>query len=90
MFLVALTQSSELGAGDQAGAGALGFAGVVGFLIAYVVMLVGAQLVSLFLLSGIEHLVLQLSGEKNLLGYSTTVRAHALGLAPWVFEASSH
>jgi hypothetical protein len=80
VMIAGLAESKKLG-GAEAG---IGVGAMIGILIFYIGFIIGMQLVTLFVLAAIEHLVLHLLGEKNLAGYTTTVRAHALGLAPYM------
>jgi hypothetical protein len=74
------TQSEKLGAGLGAAEGAI----MLFVLAFYVVGIFAGQIATVLVLGGIEHVVLRLLGERALAGYSVTVRAHALGLAPYV------
>jgi len=62
----------------------LGVVGAIVVFVFYVVLIIGMQIVSLFGLAGIEHLALHLMGEREIGGYTSTLRAHALGLAPFM------
>lgn len=80
-LLVAASESSKGLNGPGLGIGVVG--GIAVFLI-YLVMLIGIQIASVFGLAGIEHLVLHLTGEREIGGYTATLRAHVLGLAPFI------
>lgn len=80
MLLFAANESSSKLGGAEFGVGAVG---AIAIFIFYLLFLVGIQIVSMFVLSGIEHLVLQLAGERDLGAYTVTLRAHALGMAPF-------
>ncbi|MBL8949536.1 MAG: hypothetical protein JNK82_02080 [Myxococcaceae bacterium] len=79
--LVFATNESSKGLGGPGMA--LGGVGMVVALVFYIVLAIGIQIVSLFGLAGVEHLVLHLAGEREIGGYTATLRAHALGLAPF-------
>ncbi len=81
MLLFAASESQKGLTGSGLGIGAVG---AIFVFIFYLVLLVGIQIVSLFALAGIEHLVLHLTGEREIGGYTSTLRAHALGLAPFM------
>lgn len=78
--VAALTKSWS-GVDKSAVVGLLG--GILGFGI-FLFIFVAFQLVMLFVLSGIEHIVLTLTGERDLGPYTVTLRSHALSLAPYV------
>src|SRR5262249_11342835 len=50
----------------------------------YMGLALASQIGALFVLAGTEHLTLMILGGKNLGGYTVTVRAHALGLSPYL------
>src|SRR5439155_13000944 len=76
---VGFAGSKELG-----GETAIGGAVAVLLFVVYVGFLFGAQLAAVFILSGLEHFVLRISGERELGPFTVTLRAHALGLSPYV------
>lgn len=81
LLATAMSSNDSMGGAPAAGIGAIG--GVIGLII-YFGILLGAQVAMLFVLAGIEHLVLKVTGEPNLGSYETTLRAHSLALAPYV------
>ncbi len=81
MLIATLSKSKEEMGGGELGVGAVAS---IAIFIVYALMAVGGQVVSLFVLAGIEHVVLSIAGEKELGPYTVTVRAHALGLAPFI------
>jgi hypothetical protein len=74
-----LSQAKELGTGIGAAEGGL----LVIIMGMYGVFIFAGQIVSVLMLGGIEHGVLYVLGERNR-SYPVTVRAHAMGLAPYV------
>jgi hypothetical protein len=84
IFIGAMKVSEQSGGGSNAPAIGIGLAVGIALFLMYFAMALGGQAVSLFVFGGVEHLVLHLLGERELGGYTVTVRAHALGLAPFV------
>lgn len=80
-LLFAAAESEKKLGGAEVGIGAVA---AIGIFIFYLLFLVGMQIVSMFVLAGIEHLVLTMTGEPSLGPYTVSLRAHALGLAPFV------
>jgi hypothetical protein len=81
-FAVGASQAQELEGGGAAAAGS--FAMGIFLVLFYGVFFFAVQLISVLVLGGIEHLMLRLLGERDLGPYTVTVRAHALGLAPYI------
>ncbi|MBK7858651.1 MAG: YIP1 family protein [Archangiaceae bacterium] len=84
IIYMALDAAKKTGEGSGAPALGLGLVGGAAIFIVYFGMAVGGQVVSLFVLGALEHLILKLLGEREVGEYTVTVRAHALGLAPFV------
>jgi hypothetical protein len=82
-FVVGANESQKMG-GDAA----MGTAGSVlmGLFVVlfYGVLIFAGQLIAVLVIGGIEHLMLKMLGERELGPYTVTVRAHSLGLAPYV------
>ena len=76
----ALMQASKLDSGEASKVGMVGVVfGAVGLTLGLFVF----QLVTVLLISALEHLVLKIAGAKPG-DYSVTLRAHALGMAPYL------
>jgi hypothetical protein len=82
-FVAGASQAGKL-EGDAGMAAGASVAIGAGVMIVYGITIFAGQLIALVVLAGIEHLVLHLLGERNIGGYTVTVRAHALGLSPYL------
>ncbi len=81
MYLFGLNETREMGGASSAVISVVTGVFVFAF---YAVGIFIFQLAMLMGFSGLEHVILKMFGERNLSSYSVTVRAHALGLSPYV------